>query len=68
LYAEAVEALWERAVEAGAEIVHPLAETFWGDLHGQVADPFGHRWNLARHVRDVAPDVVARVAAAAFAG
>ena len=66
LYVEDVDALWERAVAAGAEVRHPLQEVFWGDRHGQLSDPFGHRWNLARHVRDVAPDEVARAAAAAF--
>jgi PhnB protein len=66
LYLEDVEAVWERAVEAGAEVRHPLGETFWGDLHGQIEDPFGHRWNLARHLRDVPPEEIARGAAEAF--
>jgi PhnB protein len=44
LYVEDVDALWERAVEAGAEVLHPLGDTFWGDRHGQITDPFGHRW------------------------
>lgn len=68
LYVEQVEGIWERAVEAGADVRHPLAEAFWGDLHGQIEDPFGHRWNLARHLRDVAPEEIARAAAAAFGG
>src|SRR3954454_23034607 len=33
-----------QAVAAGAEVRQPLADTFWGDLHGQLDDPFGHRW------------------------
>src|SRR6476619_6417462 len=42
---EDAEAAFARAVAAGAQVRHPLAETFWGDRHGQLDDPFGHRWN-----------------------
>jgi PhnB protein len=63
-----VDAAWQRALAAGAEILHPLQDAFWGDRHGQITDPFGHRWGLAQHVRDVPPDEVARLAAQAFAG
>ena len=61
-----VEPAWQRALEAGAEVFHPLQDTFWGDRSGQVVDPSGHRWGFAQHVRDVPPDEVARAAAAAF--
>lgn len=37
---------WERAVEAGAKIVMPLADMFWGDRYGQLRDPFGHTWSI----------------------
>ncbi len=63
-----VDALWQRAVGAGAEVRHELADQFWGDRQGQIADPFGHRWNLAQHVRDVPHDEVVRAAAAIFGG
>jgi len=66
LYAENVDDLWERAVRAGAEVLSPLGDTFWGDRHGQIADPFGHKWGLAQHVRDVPPEEVVRAAAEAF--
>ena len=68
LYSDDVDALWERAVDAGAEVHHPLGDTFWGDRHGQVIDPFGHRWNLAQHVREVPHDEIVRAAAEAFGG
>jgi hypothetical protein len=33
----------------------PVTEMFWGDRYGQIEDPFGHRWSIATHIRDVAP-------------
>jgi PhnB protein len=66
LYTEDVDALWTRAVDAGAQVLHPLQDQFWGDRQGQLTDPFGHRWGLATHVRDVPPEEIARAAAAAF--
>jgi PhnB protein len=68
LQTDDVEALWERALAAGATAHRPLQDTFWGDRHGQVDDPFGHRWGLAEHVRDVPHEEVVRAAAAAFGG
>jgi PhnB protein len=59
-----VDALWERAVGAGAEVFHPLQDAFWGERHGQIVDPFGHRWGLTQKLEDVGPDGVARRAAA----
>jgi PhnB protein len=61
-----VEALWQRVLAAGATVFQPLQDQFWGDRHGQVIDPFGHRWGLAQHLRDVPADEVARAAAAMF--
>ena len=63
---ENVDALWKRATEAGAEIVQPLQEQFWGDRYGQIRDPFGYRWGLAQHIRDVPAEEVARIAATLF--
>jgi PhnB protein len=51
-----VDALWKRAVDAGAEVRQPLQDQFWGDHYGQISDPFGYRWGLAQHVRDVPAD------------
>ena len=42
-----VDATWKQAVDAGATVIMPLAEQFWGDRYGQLEDPFGHRWSLA---------------------
>lgn len=60
------EAVWRQALDASAEIHQPLAEQFWGELHGQLTDPFGHRWNIAQKIRDVPPDEIAAAAAEIF--
>ncbi len=60
--------LWARALGAGAEPRQELADTFWGERHGQLTDPFGHRWNVAQRVRDVPHDEVVAAAAQAFGG
>jgi len=56
LYVEDADAVFARAVAAGARPVMPPADMFWGDRYGQVDDPFGHRWAIATHQRDVSPD------------
>jgi PhnB protein len=65
---EDAEALWDRAMAAGARVYQPLQDMFWGDRHGQVIDPFGHRWGISQHLRDVPPEEVTRAAAAMFGG
>jgi PhnB protein len=61
-----VDSLWQRALDAGAEVFHPLQDAFWGDRYGQIIDPFGHRWGLAQHLRDVPAEEVRAAAAEAF--
>jgi PhnB protein len=60
------QAIWDQALGAGAEQRHPLAEQFWGELHGQLTDPFGHRWNIAQKIRDVPAEEIAASAAEIF--
>jgi uncharacterized glyoxalase superfamily protein PhnB len=60
------EAVFARAVAAGAQVRQPLGEMFWGDLHGQLEDPFGHRWNISQHLRDVPSAEVVAAAAQLF--
>ena len=62
------ETVFARAVAAGAVVKQPLAEAFWGDLHGQLEDPFGHRWNVAQHLRDVPQADQVAAAARLFGG
>ena len=59
-------ALWARAVNAGAVARHELGDTFWGERHGQLTDPFGHRWNIAQRLREVPHDEIVAAAAQAF--
>ena len=61
------DAIWKRALDAGAEVNHELADQFWGERHGQLTDPFGHRWNIAQHIRHVPPEEIAAAAAQLFA-
>lgn len=58
LYVEDVDAQMERAAAAGATVTMPAAEMFWGDRYGQVEDPFGHRWSIATHTRDLSPEEI----------
>lgn len=61
-----VDAAWQRAVVAGAEIVYPLADQFYGERGGRVRDPFGHQWMLAQRIEVVPADEMARRAAEFF--
>ena len=56
LYAEDVDAFVKRAANAGAKIVMPPADMFWGDRYAKLEDPFGHSWSVATHIRDVSPE------------
>jgi PhnB protein len=60
LYTEEVDAVFQRAVRAGAQMEMPLQNMFWGDRYGKLRDPFGHRWGLAQHIEDVAPEEMKR--------
>src|SRR5262245_7009565 len=53
VYTENVDALFDRAVKAGATVEMPLADMFWGDRFGTFRDPFGQQWSVATHKEDV---------------
>jgi PhnB protein len=55
LYVRDVDALFNRAVEAGAAVLMPVADQFWGDRYGLLRDPFGHRWSIASRIEDLSP-------------
>lgn len=58
LYSTDVDATVAQAVAAGAKVTMPVAEMFWGDRYGQLEDPFGHRWSVATHTRDLTPEEI----------
>jgi uncharacterized glyoxalase superfamily protein PhnB len=67
LYVEDVDAAFKRATDAGAEIGMPVADTFWGDRYGPVADPDGHHWSIATHIADPTPEEMQKAMMEAFA-
>jgi uncharacterized glyoxalase superfamily protein PhnB len=68
LYVSDADAFWARAVAAGCKVTMPIADMFWGDRYGHVADPFGVNWAIASHKEDVTPEEMQERAAAAFGG
>jgi PhnB protein len=66
IYKDNVDAEWKRAIDAGARQIQPLIDQFWGDRAGCVEDPFGHRWWLAQHVKDLSPEELRQAAESFF--
>jgi PhnB protein len=67
VYVEDADGVFERAIQAGAKALRPVEDKFYGDRSGQFEDPFGHRWDVATHVEDLAPEEMSKRAAAAVA-
>jgi|SRR5262245_25101161 len=68
LYVPDVDKAFAKAVKAGATVLMPVQDMFWGDRFGRVMDPAGNRWGIATHREDVPPKEMKKRAAAAFAG
>ncbi len=68
VYVEDVDDVFARAIKAGATELQPVQDQFYGDRSGQFRDPFGHCWNVASHVEDVAPEEMDKRAAEAMGG
>jgi PhnB protein len=64
VYVEDVDAVFERALKAGAKVLRPVEDQFYGDRSGQFEDPFGHRWSVGAHIEDVSPEEMAKRAQA----
>jgi PhnB protein len=62
LYVEDADETFARAVAAGAKVTMPVQDTFWGDRHGELLDPFGHRWAVATCVDEMTPQQLERAA------
>jgi PhnB protein len=67
IYQDNVDAAWKRATDAGAKVLMPMADQFWGDRGGCLEDPFGHHWWLVQHVKDMSREELKEAADAFFA-
>jgi PhnB protein len=66
-YVEDCDSVIDRAVQAGASIIMPATDMFWGDRYGLVKDPFGHHWALATHIKDMTSEELIQAGKEAFA-
>jgi len=60
LYVDDVDAVFERAVAAGAKIIRPVEDQFYGDRSGQLSDPFGYTWTVASHQQMLSHEEIQR--------
>jgi len=60
IYVDGVDAAFDRAVKAGAQVEMPVSDQFWGDRYGKLKDPFGHKWSIATHIKDMSADEMKR--------
>ena len=60
IYVEDVDSKFGQAITAGAKVLRPVKDQFYGDRSGTLVDPFGHSWTIATHVEDVSPDEMNR--------
>lgn len=58
--------VWDNAIAAGATVMLPLEEQFWGDLYGKVIDPFGHAWSIGQQIRKLNQAEIEKGARKAF--
>ncbi|MGI0026306.1 MAG: VOC family protein [Nitrosopumilaceae archaeon] len=63
LYVENADATFNKAVSAGAKITMPIMDQFWGDRCGGIEDPFGHKWMIATHKKDMSQEEMAKAGA-----
>lgn len=60
IYVDNVDEAFARALKAGAQTEMPVVDQFWGDRYGKLRDPFGHKWSIATHVKDMSADDMKR--------
>jgi len=58
IYVEDVDSAFDRAIGAGGAVEMPVADMFWGDRFGKLVDPFGHKWSIATHTRDMSMEEI----------
>jgi PhnB protein len=66
LHVEDVDSAFEQAVSAGATVIRPLKDQFYGERSGTVRDPFGHEWLLSGHLETVSTEEMQRRYTALF--
>ena len=66
LYVENADATFNKAVSAGAKITMPIMDAFWGDRCGVIEDPFGHKWTISTHARDLSFEEMMKAGAEAM--
>ncbi|VVB95609.1 Uncharacterised protein [uncultured archaeon] len=67
MYVEDVDDVFNMAVSNVATVTMPLMDAFWGDRAGGLVDPFGHRWMVAKHIKDLSDEEIEEGSKAAFA-
>lgn len=66
-YVKDCDSTMNQALKAGATVVMPASDMFWGDRYGMVKDPFGHQWSIATHIRDMTDEEMMKAGEEAFA-
>jgi len=66
-YWEDVDRVWERAVAAGAEVLYPLQDHFYGERGGRLRDPYGQQWMMSQRIERLSAEELERRAAGFFA-
>lgn len=67
IYVRDADKAFNQAVSSGATVAMPIMDQFWGDRAGMITDPYGHKWWLATHKRDLSPKEMKKAAEEAFA-
>lgn len=67
IYVENVDAFFDQAIAAGAKMLRPVQDQFYGDRSGTLEDPFGHVWTVATHIEDLTPEEIDQRSQAYFA-
>jgi PhnB protein len=66
IHTDDADGVWAKATAAGATVIMPLADQFWGDRYGQLRDPFGHKWSVGQSLRQPSQEEIEEGAKAAF--
>lgn len=68
LYVEDVDTIFQQALDAGATMIMPICDQFYGDRSGTIMDPYGYKWSIGTHTKDVSMAEMQKQADEMFAG